>query len=71
MKNEIIYRQTNQNEFENCLKLISKFHKNSNLNRKFIEWDYSLNPFGKSTLYAGVGRNKQQPAAKLLNIRSV
>ena len=58
MKNEIIYRQTNQNEFENCVKLISKFNKNSNLNRKFIEWDYSLNPFGKAKVFVAEYKNE-------------
>jgi|TARA_B100001964_G_scaffold243967_1_gene323650 hypothetical protein len=58
MKNEIIYRQTNQNEFENCLKLISKFRKNSNLNKKFIEWDYILNPFGKAKIFVAEYKNE-------------
>ena len=58
MKNEIIYRQIKQNEFENCLNLILKFRKNSDLNKKFIEWDYYLNPFGKSKTFVAEYKNR-------------
>ena len=58
MKNEIIYRKIKQNEFENCLNLISKFRKNSDLNKKFIEWDYYLNPFGKPKTFVAEYKNQ-------------
>ena len=58
MKNEIIYRQIKQEEFDNCLKLIAKFKKNSELNKKFVEWDYSLNPFGKSKIFVAEYRGE-------------
>jgi len=58
MKNEVIYRQIKQSEFENCLNLISKFRKNSNLNKKFIEWDYYLNPFGKAKIFVAEYKNQ-------------
>ena len=58
MKDEIIYRQIKQEEFDNCLKLIAKFKKNSELNKKFVEWDYSLNPFGKSKIFVAEYRGE-------------
>jgi len=58
MKNEIIYRQANQKELVNCLKLASKFRKNINLNRKSIEWEYFLNPFGKAKIFVAEYKNK-------------
>ena len=58
MEKKIIYRQLKQNKFENCLNLISKFKKNTHLNRKFIEWDYFLNPFGEAKIFVAEYNNE-------------
>ena len=58
MKNEIIYKQADQKEFANCLKLISKFRKNYNFNKESIEWEYFLNPFGKAKIFVAEYNNE-------------
>ena len=58
MKNEIIYKQADQKEFANCLKLISKFRKNYNFNKESIEWEYFLNPFGKAKIFVAEYKNE-------------
>ena len=58
MLNKIDYKFLNDNEFSLSKKLISKFKKNIPFNKKFIEWEYFLNPFGKAKIFLAVYKNE-------------
>ena len=51
MLNKIDYKLLNDEEFELSKNLISKFKKNTPFNHKSIEWEYFLNPFGKTKIF--------------------
>ena len=57
MNNEITYKQVNKKQFQKCFKLISKFKKNINLNKKLLKWEYFLNPFGKAKIFVAEYKN--------------
>ena len=58
MKNEVIYKETNQSESKNYLKLLLKYYKNFGLSLKSIEWEYYLNPFGKAKVFVAEYKNE-------------
>ena len=58
MNSEIIYKQVNKKQFQKCLRLISKFKKNFNFNKKSLKWEYFLNPFGKAKIFVAEYKNE-------------
>ena len=57
MNSEITYKQVNKKQFQKCLRLISKFKKNFNFNKKSLKWEYFLNPFGKAKIFVAEYKN--------------
>jgi len=57
MLNKIDYKLLKDNEFELSKNLISKFKKNIPFNLKSIDWEYFLNPFGKTKIFLALYEN--------------
>jgi len=57
MLNKIDYKLLQDDEFELSKNLISKFKKNIPFNSKFIDWEYFLNPFGKTRIFLALYKN--------------
>ena len=57
MSNKIDYKLLQDDEFELSKNLISKFKKNIPFNSKFINWEYFLNPFGKTRIFLALYKN--------------
>ena len=58
MNNEVIYKEADDHESKNCLKLLLKYYKNYNLSKQSIEWEHYRNPFGKPKIYIAQYRNE-------------
>ena len=58
MDDQIFYKLGNKNDINNFLLFYKKFYPNSGWNKKYIEWEYSQNPFGKAKIFIATYKKK-------------